>query len=759
MASVHVWMSLFFFWMLSAGKCQQQNTKECFTRSKTAVRYEGLLDVSKSGQPCLPWSETELPSVGNHSYCRAPRPQDLQPWCYIQGRESLLEKPCEVEHCKESAHLGCFRLDKPPIEVLNAVPIAEDSMTIDRCLQLCRIRLQDYAGLSGGDKCYCIFYAKERLTEAKDCLTPCKGNEEQKCGGDTSIDIYDVNMGRCGGKHYGLEGTVYSPGYPGLYPNGINCTWDINVPGNRIIQLRFKHSNIGYPTDIVDVQDMVISKDRARITQWNQSRRFLSSSSRVRVYFRSDTKSNGGQFTLSYKALTSCPTPTIPNGSLEINRKIKTDRALFKPGEEVNFTFSCDAGYQKCRKKRKSATCKNSGSWSKLPECRPDTLPCDGQAPTDASQTVPETSTTAQSSHMKTTHPYTADRTLRTSTIRDHVTTARWQTLYQTSMMTSSHISTSSSRTETVSVTYSSEPVVATTKPREPEDPNLYEGPKQGVDHNMIIIASAVGGSVLLAVGVLTCIVISKRRARARKRSRLATAPRGHSRDNEVVDDVLTYNFRTLASTAQIRLQIISTVDGPGSDPNDQSPDAGYATASMTKKKMLPDPPGEAVYQNAVMFNTAERASTKKDLSSKAPAIYTKVKKKKRHVDSPGSTLGSQTSRSERDFDTCEAKVRPEPCPRTSALYAKVNKKRPPEPLPWELEELREPDPEVTYPELDHVQCHVAEVTEFLPDVTPSHSEGVYAEIRDIMVQDSRGSSSDESYNTYDKAAHGYSSE
>ncbi|CAH1258452.1 KREMEN1 [Branchiostoma lanceolatum] len=660
---------------------------ECFTRSKTAVRYEGLLDVSKSGQLCLPWSETELPSAGNHSYCRAPRPQDLQPWCYIQGRESLLEKPCEVEQCKESAHLGCFRLDKPPIEVLNAVPIAENSMTIDRCLQLCRTRLQDYAGLSGGDKCYCIFYAKERLTEAKDCLTPCKGNEEQKCGGDTSIDIYDVNMGRCGGKHYGLEGTIYSPGYPSLYPNGINCTWDINVPGNRIIQLRFKHRNIGYPTDIVDVQDMVISKDRARITQWNQSRRFLSSSSRVRVYFRSDPQSGGGQFTLSYKALTSCPTPTIPNGSLEINRKIKTDRALFKPGEEVNFTFSCDAGYQKCRKKRKSATCKNSGSWSKLPECRPDTLTCDGQAPT-----------------------------------------------------------------------------VATTKPREPEDPNLYEGPKQRVDHNMIIIASAVGGSVLLAVGVVTCIVISKRRvslrrARARKRARLTTAPRGQNRDNEVVDDVLTYNFRTLANTAQIRLQIISTVDGAGSDPNDQSPDAGYATASMTKKKMLLDPPGEAVYQNAVMFNTSERASTKKDPSSKAPAIYTKVKKKKRQVDSPGSTLGSQTSRSERDFDTCEAKVRPEPCPRTSALYAKVNKKRPPEPLPWELEELREPDPEVTYPELDHVQCHVAEVTEFLPDVTPSHSEGVYAEIRDIMVQDSRGSSSDESYNTYDKAAHGYSSE
>ncbi|XP_078668620.1 uncharacterized protein LOC144909975 isoform X1 [Branchiostoma floridae x Branchiostoma belcheri] len=756
MASTHVWMSLCLLWMFSAGKCQQQNTKECYTRSKSGVRYEGLLDISKSGQPCLPWNETELPFVGNHSYCRAPRPRDLQPWCYIQGRVSRLDVPCEVEHCKESAHIGCFRLDKPPTDVLaSEAPTAEDSMTVDRCLKLCRNKkIPDYAGLTDGNKCYCTYYAKQRLSEADDCLSPCKGNENQNCGGDTSIDIYDVNMGRCGGKHYGLEGTLYSPGSPGLYPGGVNCTWEINVPGNRIIQLRFKDRNIAYPTDIVDVQDMGYPLKRDRISQVNQGKRFLSSSNSVRVYFRSDPKSGGGQFTLFYKGLASCTTPTIPNGSLELDRKLKPDRALFKPGEEVNFTFSCDAGYRKCRKKRKSATCKNNGSWSKLPECRPehhDT--CDVQTST-------ETSTTQQT-HQKTTHPPTAETTPRASTIHDQVTTVRRKTLYQTSgsTMTPTHIFTSSSHMETV--TASSEPTDSTSKLEPPEEPNLYEGQKQGAGNNIIIIASAVSGCALLAVGVVTCIVISKRRTRARKRPRLNAAEHGQNRESEVVDDVLTYNFRTLANTAQIRLQIISTVDGAGSDPSYQCPDAGYATASMTKtKKKLPNPPGETVYQNAIMFSTAERASTRKD-PSKAPAIYTKVKKNKRQVDSPGSTLGSQTSRSERDVDPCEAKVRPEPCPRTAALYAKVNKKRPPEPLPWELEELREPglDPEVTYPELDHVQCHVAEVTEFLPDVTPSHSEGVYAEIRDIMVHNSRESSSGDSYNAYDKAAHGYSSE
>ncbi|XP_078587222.1 uncharacterized protein LOC144868648 [Branchiostoma floridae x Branchiostoma japonicum] len=754
MASTHVWVCLCFFLLFSPGKCQQQNIKECYTRSKTAVRYDGLLDVSKSGHSCLPWSETELPYVGNHSYCRAPRPQDLQPWCYIQGRVSRLDVPCAVEHCKDSAHLGCFRLDKPPTEVLTAaLPVAQDTMTVDRCLEICRTGLQDYAGLSGGNKCYCIFYAKQRLPEADDCSKPCKGNGEQKCGGDSSIDIYDVNMGRCGGKHYGLEGTIYSPSYPGLYPSRINCTWEINVPGNRIIQLRFKDRNIGYPTDIVDVQDMAYPRDRARITQWNQSRRFLSSSNSVRIYFRSDHNSDGGQFTIFYRAVASCPTPTIPNGSLTLDRR--PDRVLFKPGEEVNFTFSCDAGYRKCRKKRKSATCKNSGSWSRLPECRPEHYDTcgDAQISTEtpstsrqASTAGPKSSTTTQWADLKTTQPYTAETTLRTSTIPDRVTTVRWETSRMTTRISSSspHTSTSSA---------SPDPVGTTVKHVEPD---LSEGQKQGVNQNMIIVASAVTGCILLAVGVVTCVVISKRKARARKRRRLTATPRGQSRDNAVVDDVLTYNFRTLANTAQIRLQIISTVEGAGSDPSDQSPDAGYATASITKKK-LPDPPGEAMYQNAVMFNTAERASTKKDPSN-APAIYTKVKKKKRQVDSPGSTLGSQTAKSERDFDTREAKVRPEPCPRTSALYAKVNKKRPPEPLPWELEELREPDPEVTYPELDHVQCHVAEVTEFLPEVTASHSEGVYAEIRDIMVQNSRESSSDESYNTYDKAAYGYSS-
>ncbi|XP_022102301.1 sushi, von Willebrand factor type A, EGF and pentraxin domain-containing protein 1-like isoform X2 [Acanthaster planci] len=74
------------------------------------------------------------------------------------------------------------------------------SMTVELCIEIC---CNDngfiYAGLQGGDECYCgsatAQYAKiGRLPEVL-CNTQCSGNPEQSCGADYKMDVYDCSSG------------------------------------------------------------------------------------------------------------------------------------------------------------------------------------------------------------------------------------------------------------------------------------------------------------------------------------------------------------------------------------------------------------------------------------------------------------------------------------------------------------------------------------------------------------------------------------
>ena len=46
-------------------------------------------------------------------------------------------------------------------------------------------------------------------------------------------------------------GVITSPGFPQPYQNGINCTWNIQLPIGQLIQLNFLH----FKLEDVDVDD------------------------------------------------------------------------------------------------------------------------------------------------------------------------------------------------------------------------------------------------------------------------------------------------------------------------------------------------------------------------------------------------------------------------------------------------------------------------------------------------------------------------
>ncbi|XP_077863274.1 uncharacterized protein LOC144346275 [Saccoglossus kowalevskii] len=107
--------------------------------------------------------------------------------------------------------------------------------TIQGCIQTCRDNSKPIAVLESADECYC---------------------------GDDDTDyrqygeaIYTcATIGACGGQFTGHSGYIYSPNYPGKYPDDQNCIWTITVEDNHIIQLNILMDNISV-CDFLDIKD------------------------------------------------------------------------------------------------------------------------------------------------------------------------------------------------------------------------------------------------------------------------------------------------------------------------------------------------------------------------------------------------------------------------------------------------------------------------------------------------------------------------
>lgn len=53
-----------------------------------------------------------------------------------------------------------------------------------------------------------------------------------------------VTPAQCGGSMTDVSGVILSPGYPGNYPSGLDCTWTVNLPvgfGKKDCHFRLEH--------------------------------------------------------------------------------------------------------------------------------------------------------------------------------------------------------------------------------------------------------------------------------------------------------------------------------------------------------------------------------------------------------------------------------------------------------------------------------------------------------------------------------------
>ncbi|XP_072037491.1 uncharacterized protein [Amphiura filiformis] len=114
----------------------------------------------------------------------------------------------------DDAYLGCF-FDAytapfgPTDNNLRVLPLGGIStlnMTIGRCINHC-VDLQDdiqYAGVETGNECYCgtadADYdqgGRGKRSDEECRIKPCVGNENQACGDDFRIAVYDLSLIRC----------------------------------------------------------------------------------------------------------------------------------------------------------------------------------------------------------------------------------------------------------------------------------------------------------------------------------------------------------------------------------------------------------------------------------------------------------------------------------------------------------------------------------------------------------------------------------
>uniref|UniRef100_A0A3Q3X6W8 Uncharacterized protein n=1 Tax=Mola mola TaxID=94237 RepID=A0A3Q3X6W8_MOLML len=147
-------------------------------------------------------------------------------------------------------------------------------------------------------------------------------------------------LARCGGSMTDVSGVILSPGYPGNYPSGLDCTWTVNLPVGFGIHLQFLNFSTEAIHDYLEIRSGTLETGSVidRFSGPLIPKPLFSTTHQTSFFFHSDYSQNKPGFHITYQAyqLQSCPDPRpFRNGIV-----IGTD---FSVGMTVS--FECLPGY------------------------------------------------------------------------------------------------------------------------------------------------------------------------------------------------------------------------------------------------------------------------------------------------------------------------------------------------------------------------------------------------------------------------------
>uniref|UniRef100_A0A3Q4H9T1 CUB and Sushi multiple domains 3b n=1 Tax=Neolamprologus brichardi TaxID=32507 RepID=A0A3Q4H9T1_NEOBR len=172
-------------------------------------------------------------------------------------------------------------------------------------------------------------------------------------------------IAHCGGSMTDVSGVILSPGYPGNYPSGLDCTWTVNLPVGFGIHLQFLNFSTEAIHDYLEIRSGTLETGSVidRFSGPVMPKPLFSTTHQTSFFFHSDYSQNKPGFHITYQAyqLQSCPDPRpFRNGIV-----IGTD---FSVGMTVS--FECLPGYSLIGEA--SLTCLHgiSRNWNHpLPRC------------------------------------------------------------------------------------------------------------------------------------------------------------------------------------------------------------------------------------------------------------------------------------------------------------------------------------------------------------------------------------------------------
>lgn len=171
----------------------------------------------------------------------------------------------------------------------------------------------------------------------------------------------------CGGNFRDASGVFTTPFYPAHYPPNRECIWDIQVPANQFVKIRFLMFYLlepsvpitTCPNDYVEINNKKYCGERSPFV-------VSSNSSRIMVKFRSDQSYTDSGFMaeyLSYEPKNPCP-----------------DQFTCKSGRCIDSARKCD-GWNDCGDSSDEALCNCSALQFRCKTsqmCKPKFFLCDG---------------------------------------------------------------------------------------------------------------------------------------------------------------------------------------------------------------------------------------------------------------------------------------------------------------------------------------------------------------------------------------------
>ncbi|MBZ3876498.1 CUB and sushi domain-containing protein 1 [Sciurus carolinensis] len=144
----------------------------------------------------------------------------------------------------------------------------------------------------------------------------------------------------CGGTLTSLGGVILSPGFPGSYPNNLDCTWKISLPIGYGAHIQFLNFSTEANHDYLEIQNgpYHTSPMIGQFSGTDLPLALLSTTHETLVRFYSDHSQNRQGFKLTYQAyeLQNCPDPPpFQNGFMT--------NSDYSVGQSVS--FECYPGY------------------------------------------------------------------------------------------------------------------------------------------------------------------------------------------------------------------------------------------------------------------------------------------------------------------------------------------------------------------------------------------------------------------------------